>query len=274
MRRRAHVAFWEGIDDFGLSPTDGMWRALALLEAWADTREDVHGRDVHLIGRAFAADLRDAHLWDEPDSATNHEWLRQQAYVRAYRKVTAMGGDARIADQLAGIVSRQTQDRREFRLYDARQDVSDESWWHSTDLDWYREELAEYDEEYEYWSHGEECEHETSEQSQPRAAAPHGAAPHNAGGTQSTTDTNMTGAEPSDDGAEPDVSAHRTHARPGHKRPRHGATDTQHTASDLTSDADETTRAIVRHELEATGATATAAQPHGNDAPTSPATEP
>ena len=50
--------------------------------------------------------------------------------------------------------------------------------------------------------------------------------------------------------------------------------DAQHAVPDLTSDADETTQAIVRHELEATGATATAAQPHSNDAPTSPAAEP
>ena len=59
----------------------------------------------------------------------------------------------------------------------------------------------------------------------------------------------------------------------GHKRPSHGASDAQRAVSDLTHDADETTQEIVRHELEATGATATAAQPHGNDAPTDPAAE-
>ena len=60
---------------------------------------------------------------------------------------------------------------------------------------------------------------------------------------------------------------------PGHKRPRHGASDARCALSDLTRDADETTQAIVRHELVATGATATAAQPHSNDAPTDPAAE-
>ena len=60
---------------------------------------------------------------------------------------------------------------------------------------------------------------------------------------------------------------------PGAKRARHSACDTATSATDLTHDADETTQAIVRHELAATGATATAAQPHGNDAATGPATE-
>ena len=270
-RRQAHVAFWDGINDLGLSPADSEWRALALLEAWATTREDVHERDIHLIGHAFRADLRDAHLWDEPDSTANHEWLRQQTYVHAHRKITAMGGSAQIADHLASVVSRQTQDRREFHLHDARRDVGGEPWWHSTDLDWYQEELCEYDEDYEYCSHEEESEHETSTRSQPGAAAPHATDPRDAGGAQSTTNTNGTGAEPTDDGAEPDVSARRTCTQTERKRPRHGATGAKHTASDLDDDADQTTRAIIRHELEATAETATAAQHHGNDAPTGPA---
>ena len=66
--------------------------------------------------------------------------------------------------------------------------------------------------------------------------------------------------------------AHIAHT-PRHKRPRHGASDAQCAISDLTRDADETTQAIVHHELEATGATATAAQPQSDDAPTSPAAE-
>ena len=182
-----------------------------------------------------------------------------------------MGGSAQIADHLASVVSRQTQDRREFHLHDARRDVGGEPWWHSTDLDWYQEELCEYDEDYEYCSHEEESEHETSTRSQPGAAAPHATDPRDAGGAQSTTNTNGTGAKPTDDGAEPDVNARRTCTQTERKRPRHGATGATHTASDLDDDADQTTRAIIRHELEATAETATAAQHHGNDAPTGPA---
>ena len=83
----------------------------------------------------------------------------------------------------------------------------------------------------------------------------------------------MTGKAPTEDGAVSDAGACHAPAQVGHKRARHSACDTAMPATDLTHDADKTSLATVRHELVVTGATATAAQPHANDAATHPATE-
>jgi hypothetical protein len=186
--------------------------------------------------------------------------------------VTAIGGDAWTADQIAGIASRQTQDRREFRLHDTRRRHNDR-WRDSVDLDWF---LNEYEILQRIWPVGTPLEADLwteHGQSPPGAAAPHDTAAQGADEPPSTSSAEMAEAGPIDDGAIPDASAHHTHTQAGHKRPRHGASDARCAISDLTRDTDETTQAIVRHELEATGATATAAQPQGDDAPTSPAAE-
>jgi hypothetical protein len=78
-------------------------------------------------------DLHDTHLCDGTDNTANCEWLRQQAYVRAHAAVTTVGATAWVADQVASIPSRQTRDRREFRLHDTRPRHHDR-WWRDVDL--------------------------------------------------------------------------------------------------------------------------------------------
>ena len=205
MRQRAHGALREGIDDLGLSAVGSMTRALALLEESAD-ETDLDEQQIHAIGHAFTADLRDAHLWDAPENATHRIWLRQQAYVRTHCAMAAIGGGAWIADQIAGIASRQTQDRSEFRLHDTRPRHNDR-WWHDVDLDYF---LNDYE---------AGCGHGPL-----HAAAPQGTAAHSADETPGTANADMTGAEPIDDGAVPDAGARHTPARVG----RAGPTSSHH----------------------------------------------
>ena len=211
MRQHCHAFLWDGVDDVGLCPFDSTLRALALFEQSAD-ETGLSNQDVHTVGNAFANDLRPAHLWDRPHSATNREWLRQQVYVRAHCMVTAIGGDAWTADQIAGIASRQTQDRREFRLHDTRRRHNNR-WWDSVDLDWF---LNEYDILQRIWPVGTPLEADLwteHGQSPPGAAAPHDTAAQGADEPPSTSSAEMAEAGQIDDGAIPDASAHRTHTQ-------------------------------------------------------------
>ena len=222
LRQRCHEFLWDGIDDTGLCPLDSMLRSLWLLEQSADNM-GLSNRDVHAIGQAFLHDLRPARLWEGPRSATNRAWLRQQVYVRAHCIVTALGGDAWTADQVAGSASRQSQDRREFHLHDMRRNF--DRWWDSdgVDLDWF---LSEYELLEPIWPAGtplvEAYPRTEHEQGPPGDAAPHGTTARSADAQPSAPSAET--AEPvlTDDGAVPEAVPHHAHTQAGHKRPRHG----------------------------------------------------